>query len=175
MKTKPSTEYAVLGSMFSGPKHGYEILKFIKDNLNSIWHIAPSQLYTILKRLETEGLLDSIRQEQPSRPSKRVFSLKTEGRRRFMDWLHSPNRHVRDLRIEFLAKLFFFKNLGIPGAKPLVDSQISLLGVSKKRLEHDLQGHMDPFVRLSIRFKIETIDARLSWLHEDAEPFVNNK
>lgn len=175
MKTKPSTEYAILGSVFSGPRHGYEILKFINDNLNSIWHIAPSQLYAILKRLENGGLLDSTRQEQSSRPSKRVFSLRTAGKNRFVEWLHAPNRHVRDLRIEFLAKLFFFKNLDIPGAKALVNSQINLLEISKKRLEHNLKGQTDPFVRLSISFKIETIDARLNWLHRDAREFVKEK
>ena len=174
MKTKPSTEYVLLGSVFSGPKHGYEILKFINSNLGSIWHIAASQLYSMLKRLENDRLLDSTTKEQLTRPSKRIFSLTPSGKNRFLDWLHSPNRHVRDLRIEFLAKLFFFRNLSMPGGKDLIKAQINLLEISRKRLEHNCVNTKDPFARLSIQFKIESVKAGLSWLSTDAHRYFSN-
>ncbi|MBW2616231.1 MAG: PadR family transcriptional regulator, partial [Deltaproteobacteria bacterium] len=59
MKTKPSTEYALLGALMSGSKHGYEILQFINTALGSTWYVGTSPLYVLLKRLERDGLLHS--------------------------------------------------------------------------------------------------------------------
>ena len=74
MKTKPSTEYVLLGALFLGPKHGYEIMQFLDSTLQSTWQVSTSQLYALLKRLEHDGLLESNLERQETRPSKRVFS-----------------------------------------------------------------------------------------------------
>jgi DNA-binding PadR family transcriptional regulator len=172
MKTKLSSEYALLGALYSGPKHGYEILKFLSDSLGSTWHIAPSQLYMILKRLEKDSLLMGSLKEQSNRPSKRIFTLTSSGRENFLLWLRSPNRHVRDIRVEFIAKLFFFNSLSIPGAKYLVASQIDLLETSKRKLQARHRIENAPFERLSLKFRIDTVDTCLSWLSNDAMGFV---
>jgi len=35
MKDKPATEYALLGSLMSGPRHGYEILQFLETGIGA--------------------------------------------------------------------------------------------------------------------------------------------
>ena len=64
MKTKPSTEYVLLGSLFSGQKHGYEIMQFLESTLESTWRESTSQLYVLLKRLEREGFVHSSLEAQ---------------------------------------------------------------------------------------------------------------
>ena len=111
MKTKPSTDYILLGSLMDGPKHGYEIRQFMNETLDSTWFVGTSQLYLLLKKLEHAGLLRSSLKHQTTRPSKRIYCLTTEGQAAFTSWLYEPIEHVRDFRFEFLAKLFFFNRL----------------------------------------------------------------
>jgi len=171
MKDKPATEYALLGALMSGPRHGYEILQFLETGLGPAWRVSTSQLYVLLKRLENEGLLNSTLETQDTRPSKRVFSITTSGSERFLRWLRSPAEHARDLRIEFLAKLYFFQDLGLQGGSQLVKSQIDILERLQKRLRDRKQAEKDDYNRLVYGFRISTLKGWLNWLKKDAMMF----
>lgn len=172
MKTKPFTEYALLGALMSGPKHGYEILQFLGVALGSTWHVGTSQLYVLLKRLEGDGLLTSSVELQDSLPSKRIFSLTPAGRDAFEEWLHSPTEHVRDLRIEFLAKLFFFNRLSLEGGSELIRAQVQALEKVREGMDQRQKREKDPFKKLTIGFRMATIEAWLQWLDNEATPFI---
>ncbi len=172
MKDKPATEYALMGVLMSGPKHGYEILQLLETGLGPAWSVSTSQLYVLLKRLEKDGLVSSTLQTQDTRPSKRVFSLMPTTEKKFLNWLKSPTDHVRDLRIEFLAKLFFFRNLGLQGGNALVDAEIALLEQVKEGLTAKRRAETDDYNRLVYGFRISTLTGWLNWLKEDAVSFV---
>ena len=172
MKDKPATEYALLGSFMSGPRHGYEILQFLETGLGPAWRVSTSQLYVLLKRMDKEGLVSSTLKTQDTRPSKRVFSIMPPGEKRFLDWLKSPTDHVRDLRIEFLAKLFFFHNLGLHGGEALVDAQIALLEQVKKGLMARSRAEKDDYTQLVYGFRISTLTGWLNWLKKEAILFI---
>jgi PadR family transcriptional regulator AphA len=172
MKTKPSTEYALLGALMAGPGHGYEILEFINTALGSAWYVGTSPLYVLLKRLERDGLIYSRIETQETRPSKRVFTLTSEGKKVFLKWLYSPTEHVRELRIEFLAKLFFFHHLSLDGGSGLIKGQVQVLEKIKERIEQRHKKEKDPFKKLVFGFKMTTIEAWLRWLIKQAEPFI---
>jgi len=172
MKDKPATEYALLGVLMSGPKHGYEILQLLETWLGPAWSVSTSQLYVLLKRLEKEGSVNSTLQTQDTRPSKRVFSLRPTAEKKFLDWLKSPTEHVRDLRIEFLAKLFFFRNLGLEGGDALVSAQIALLKQVKEGLMAKRRTERDDYKRLVYGFRVSTLAGWLNWLKREAISFV---
>ncbi|MDY7038981.1 MAG: PadR family transcriptional regulator [Thermodesulfobacteriota bacterium] len=172
MKTKPSTEYALLGALISGPRHGYEIMRFLNTALGSTWHVGGSQLYTLLKRLEEANLLSSNVETQETRPSKRVFSLMPAGKVAFLEWLHSTTEHVRDLRIEFLGKLFFFDRLSLKEGDKLIEAQMHLLQQIRERIREKEKTEKDPFNRLVLGFKTATVEAWLQWLIKKAAPFI---
>ncbi|MGD8226923.1 MAG: PadR family transcriptional regulator [Desulfobacteraceae bacterium] len=171
-KTRPTTEYALLGAIMCGPEYGYEIMQFLKASLASIWYVSPSQLYTLLRKLERQGLLRSAIETQETRPSKRVFSLTAAGEKSFLAWLHSPTAHVRDLRIEFLAKLFFFHHLSLKGANELVEAQIMHLQKLRGRIQKKGERERNPYEKLVLRFRLRTLDAWCRWLIEEAKPFM---
>lgn len=126
----------------------------------------------LLKRLEKEGWVCSTFQPQETRPSKRVFSLMPLGETRFREWLNSPTDHVRDLRIEFLAKLYFFKELDLERGSGLVAAQIAVLDEIKERLAAKRRAEQDAYKRLVYSFRISILKAWLTWLKEEAAPFV---
>jgi DNA-binding PadR family transcriptional regulator len=172
VKDKPATEYALLGALISGPRHGYEILQYLEAGLGPAWSVSTSQLYALLKRLDKKGLVGSTLETQDTRPSKRVFSILEQGEKNFMEWLKSPTDHVRDLRIEFLAKLFFFHNLDLRGANALVNAQIAVLAQVKDGLSARRAVEKDDYNRLVYGFRISTLTGWLNWLKNDAIPFV---
>lgn len=173
MKAESSTTYAILGALMPGPRHGYEILQFLEQGLGTAWSASTSQLYVLLKRLEKEGWVGSSLELQDTRPSKRVFSITPAGEIKFLEWLKSPTDHVRDLRIEFLAKLFFFHSLGLQGGDALVDAQIGLLEQVKNGLMAKRRREREDYKRLVYGFRISTLTGWLNWLKEEAVSFVN--
>jgi DNA-binding PadR family transcriptional regulator len=172
MKDKPATEYALFGALMSEPRHGYEILQFLETGLGPAWRVSTSQLYALLKRLDKEGLVNSTLETQDTRPSKRVFSIMPAGRKRFLKWLKSPTGHARDLRIEFLAKLYFFHYLDIQGGKDLVNSQIALLEQFQAILRKKKLAEGDDYKRLVYGFRISTLKGWLDWLKKEAALFL---
>jgi DNA-binding PadR family transcriptional regulator len=172
MKNRLRTEYVLLGTLFQGPKHGYEIMLFLDTALQSTWQVSSSQLYVLLKKLESQGLLKCSLKAQKTRPAKRVFSLTPAGKKGFLEWLRSPVEHVRDLRIEFIAKLFFFHRHSLKGGEDLIKIQIELLEGLKKKIKRKRAKEGDPFKKLVFEIKIITIEAWLQWLRKQATPFI---
>jgi DNA-binding PadR family transcriptional regulator len=172
MPLKSATEFVVLGALMSGARHGYEIMQFLGSALEATWRVSTSQLYVLLKRLEEEGCLESSPESQGTRPPKRVFNLTDQGREIFLEWLSAPVEHVRDFRMEFLCKLFFFDSLSLAGAHDLVEAQIRVLKQRLHRL-HSRSGQDDGrFMRLVYSFKTRNVECLLSWLWQDARPFA---
>ena len=174
MKTRHATEHVLLGAMMCGARYGYEMLQFLEDTLGSTWRVSTSQLYSLLKRLEEEGLVKSKIKPQDTRPSKRIFSLTSEGRSVFRKWLKTPCQHVRDMRVEFLAKIFFIKNLSLANGKELVEKQKGLLEGSRSRFLLLMEKEMDPYRKLVLGFKLTTVDAWLKWLVTQAREYMES-
>ena len=82
-----SPEYVLLGFLNQQPAHGYDLHERIEAELGQIWHISLSQIYNILKRLETQGYISGVLQEQEKLPARKWFRLTAAGGRRFADWL----------------------------------------------------------------------------------------
>jgi len=169
------TEYVVFGALMSGARHGYEIMRFLRSALETTWRLSTSQLYVLLKRLEQEGFLESHAESQESRPSKRVFDLTVAGRKTFLDWLSSPVEHVRDFRMEFLCKMFFFEHLSLVGAKDLVEKQIGVLEKLSDKIQGKTRKDEDRFVELVYGFKASNVACLVSWLKQEALPFAERK
>jgi len=175
MKTKPSTEFVLLGSLMDGAKHGYEIRQFMSEALDPTWFVGTSQLYLLLKKLEKSGLLESSLKPQSTRPAKRIYGVTPEGRAAFMHWLDQPIGHMRNFRFEFLAKLFFLHHLSLAGGERLIRSQVKIFEKLQQSLKEKIKAEDDAYNRLVFDFKLSTTKARREWLLKQAKPFVQGK
>ena len=172
MQDRSLTEYVVLGALIAAPRHGYEIKQFLGSTLESTLRVSTSQLYALLKRLEQEGLLQGNLETQETRPSKRVLTLTDDGKDIFSDWLHSPTMHVRDFRMEFMTKLFFFFHYAMPGAEKLVDAQVSLIKTRMEEIRDQSEKNTDPFKILVFEYRIQMMEGIYSWLSTNALSFA---
>src|SRR4051794_24017606 len=125
VKAPLTMEYALLGFLRDEPMHAYEMYQKLHEAeaLGLVWRIKQSQLYALLARLEEIGYLTTVTAPQETRPARKMMSMSPEGREAFETWRETPVHHGRDLRQEFLAKLYFAQLEGSACAARLLEAQ----------------------------------------------------
>ena len=166
MSFKLSPEYALLGILMTGPKHGYEMHSYFSSHMDQFWRLSMSQIYALLKRMEKNGVVISKGEWQNNRPAKKIFSITQTGKEGFLNWIYSPVNHVRNLRIEFMAKLFFIKELKLKRATDIIDQQIAILQEKLHLLQPPKEKIMDEFQKALHSFKIAQTTSAINWLKE---------
>ncbi len=158
------TEYTVLGALSLGEAHGYDVFKFLNDNLADVCRFGRSQTYAVLSRLEQEGLVLHDKVYQENLPAKKVFRLTATGEKVFDAWMTSPVAHIRDLRVEFLVKLFF-AGLKPPGVREqFVADQMEVCREKAKSLEETKMGVETPIQMLALDYRISIVHSTIEWL-----------
>ncbi len=185
--TYPIT-YGVLGLLaFWGPLSGYDLKRLFDHMLAPMWGAAHSQIYHELRRMKDLGWVDMEREEQESRPDKKVYSITPSGREALTAWQAQP-ASVLQLRDELLLKILFgsfasHDDLVTNVQKGIAEHEIRLLNY-RQNLHHiptrgeriqegrrhnpytDTQEEEDPFFNLIARFAIELETTYLHWLYE---------
>ena len=79
-KKRKHGEFLVLMALSDGPKHGYEVAKYIEDKSNGFFRMAFGSLYPILHNLEKNNFVTvEIENEDSARPRK-VYKLTKLGK-----------------------------------------------------------------------------------------------
>jgi PadR family transcriptional regulator, regulatory protein AphA len=163
-----TTELALLGFLYEQPMYGYEIHQRMSDpsGLGQVWQVKQSQLYALMAKLEEEGFLSAEIQMQEARPPRKVFHLTAIGTQVFLDWLHSPVEHSRDMRLDFLVKLYFIQKEGTGAVSQLMLKQREVvLGWLCYQDEHTPVPQIPPTYEWYVRqFRTEQNRAFLAWL-----------
>ena len=83
-------EAAVLGLLCENPLYGYTIEKIIDDRGMRYWtDIGFSSIYYVLKRLESRELITSSCEQQENKPSRKVYTITSDGRELMKDKVRS--------------------------------------------------------------------------------------
>ncbi|NTU65329.1 MAG: winged helix DNA-binding protein [Chloroflexi bacterium] len=164
-----SPEYVLLGFLNQQPAHGYDLHERIEAELGQIWHISQSQTYNILNRLETQGYIAGVLQEQEKLPARKRFRLTAAGRRRFEDWLSAATESsTRAIRVEFITRLYFACAISSASARTVIDQQIVSTQDGLLHLQA-LLGELPPdqaFNRLGLDFRVQQLTSVIAWLNE---------
>ena len=168
-------EYAVLALLLSGPKHGYEMARqFEGEDLGEVCPIEQSLLYTYLRNVEERGLVEWTEARVGNRPPRKLFELSSHGRDLSETWLDTPVERLRDVRIDFLLKLYFLHELDAGRERALVAAQIAACERYFERLaarEQESTG----FSKLVAASKRSGAEATLKWLREHAAQLEHPK
>ena len=99
--------YGVLGLLaFWGPMSGYDLKQLFDHVLSPMWGAAHSQIYNELRRLKDLGWVEMEREEQETRPDRKVYSITREGHEALAAW-QALAPTVLQLRDELLLKITF--------------------------------------------------------------------
>jgi DNA-binding PadR family transcriptional regulator len=178
-------EHALLGllAMAEGrqPAYGYDLARQFADGqpLGEVLRLEPGMLYHHLKTLERQGWVDSTTEAQSTRPARRTFRLTPAGRAELDRWLSEPVARTREIRLEFLLKLYFAGALDPVRRAVLVREQRSVLTGLADSLERQLVDHVGNaattghhpatgFRRDVLRLRLAQTEAALGWINDAA-------
>ncbi|MHA2365159.1 MAG: PadR family transcriptional regulator [Candidatus Hodarchaeales archaeon] len=98
----------MLGFLSIKERTGYDLKHDMDQGTSRLfWNAKQSQIYTTLKRIEQENLVESIIEPQKDRPDRRVYKITEKGRNNLIEWLKQPNMSLAQVKNPFLLKLFF--------------------------------------------------------------------
>ena len=161
-------EYILLGLLFKNPKHGYELHKVIKHSqeISTIWYVKPGKLYSLLERLENDGLLSSKYIPSEKTPGRKEFCITEEGKCTFLNWILLPVRKAREMRLVFHARLYFALDKGGETAFKLIEAQRKECRRWTESMHSQLVEDKEPdFITKQIfNYRIGQIEAVCVWL-----------
>ncbi|MFE2354153.1 PadR family transcriptional regulator [Streptomyces parvulus] len=83
-------EHAILVSLLEKPGSGYELARRFERSIGYFWTATHQQIYRVLGRMESGGLLHVREVPQQGRPDKKEYSVTAPGRAALSAWLHEP-------------------------------------------------------------------------------------
>jgi DNA-binding PadR family transcriptional regulator len=161
-----AVENTLLGLLKQQPRHGYDLAREFEDGtpLGEVLHLDTSMLYAYLKKLEGVGLIASDIEANDPRPPRKVFALTSKGEAVLDGWLHEPVGRTRDLRLEFLLKLYIARLLDSDVADGLVVRQRGVCEGLVAKLQAQAASEPDDFRRLVLEMRLAQNEALLNWL-----------
>jgi len=100
-----------------------------------------------------------------------VFRITPSGEEAFWNWATAPVRHLRDVRVEFIAKLYFLHLLAPDRMEGLINDEIEVLGRIRSRLARrkGLRVEDELIGRLTLSFRLGQLQATIDWLRNCAQ------
>lgn len=167
--TQPA-EHAILGLLYfeEGGGHGYDLARHFQDDspLGDVLKLEPGMLYHHLKKLARTGWVTVDVEPQGTRPPRQVYTLTDEGKTELLRWLREPVQHTREIRLEFLVKLYFARLLDPALATDLVRGQLDRSREMESALETRLSNAPDlsAFARQVLDLRLLQTRAAITWL-----------
>jgi DNA-binding PadR family transcriptional regulator len=157
-------EYVPLALLEPRASHGYDLHRAIGCDpvLRSIWRLGRSELYFLLKKLENRDWILPQASEVVLGPRRTTYVITQTGREALHTWLATPVPNPRDLRAEFLAKVYLGRVTGAPETPELLRGQRQVLEERLARQKGAI--HTTGFVRHVYSLRSLQTQAALEWL-----------
>jgi DNA-binding PadR family transcriptional regulator len=110
-------KHAVLGFLIDRPMHGYALKRALSPALPPDQQVNDGILYPLLKRMETERLVQKRVEQGSGARTRNVFHATDEGRQEFARWLAGADDERDEVAYDFLLghpfliKCLFFDKL----------------------------------------------------------------
>jgi PadR family transcriptional regulator, regulatory protein AphA len=182
--------YGMLGLLaLWGPLSGYDLKHVCDHILAPMWGVVQSQVYKELRRMQELGWVEMEREEQESRPDRKVYSITEKGSAALRSWQGQPPE-VFQIRDELLLKVLFGtfatpSDLARNLRSSIAEHEMRLLAYRQNVLSLPMQGAFrhdnqrpnpygvesqeDPYLNLIARFAIAFEQTYLHWLYEALE------
>ncbi|MFI6004884.1 PadR family transcriptional regulator [Streptomyces sp. NPDC051366] len=134
-------EHAILVSLLEKPGSGYELARRFDRSIGYFWTATHQQIYRVLKRMETDGMLAVREVAQQGRPDKKEYSVAGPGRTALSRWLHEPIE-PESLRHDLAVKI---RGAAFDDPAALVHEVERHRQVHRDRLAHYLVGELRDF------------------------------
>lgn len=105
-------ELAILGLLKDRPMHGYQLSRELGESLGGFWRVSYGSLYPTLRRLESQGQVESVPGDGSSAARrKNVYRITEKGERLFFELLQETPGDNASEDSRFRVRLAFFRYL----------------------------------------------------------------
>ncbi|OGO79349.1 MAG: PadR family transcriptional regulator [Clostridiales bacterium GWB2_37_7] len=115
-----SINYAILGILSYKSMTGYDLKKIIQDSTFMHWSGNNNQIYKSLVELLDKGLVTNVVKHQDSSPSKKIYTITSEGLATLKDWVLFTCDPI-EIKKPFLVQLAWSKQLNTSELNMLLD------------------------------------------------------
>jgi DNA-binding PadR family transcriptional regulator len=103
-----SLKMSILGLVSYKEMTGYDIYKLFDGSLKFFFSAQQSQIYRELNELEKSGFVSVRREEQESRPTRKLYSVTEQGEEELFEWLVDCDEEPHFAqRLPYMTKVFF--------------------------------------------------------------------
>lgn len=101
-------KYILLGFLNYHPMSGYDLKSLMDRSTSHFWHAYHSQIYTTLRKLEEDGLLESEEIESEEvKLNRRVYAVTEAGQQELKAWQRQTMTEMSPVKEDLLVRLFF--------------------------------------------------------------------
>lgn len=172
-------EYAVLGLLRQRPAYGYELQRQLSggQGLARVCPVEPAMVYAILKSLSGLELIDG-EWDNSTYPPRAVYAATTEGDARFQRWLHQPVGRLREVRLDFMVKLYFLleEDEERLQARDLIEDQMGVCETYAQGIEREMADVAGgSFDELALAAKLSAARLTRDWLTDCLKSIEGNR
>jgi DNA-binding PadR family transcriptional regulator len=178
-----SIQYAILGLLSWKPLTGYDLKKIIQESAFMYWSANNNQIYKSLIQLLNEGLATSETRHQESLPSKKVYTITDEGRKKLDEWVSSAPE-LPEFKKNFLIQLAWAGSLEYEKLDALLmgyEEEIRLQVLARQELKKrgvfmPGQSERERFLWEAINDNIlDSYEAELTWVRSTRNAISEKK
>lgn len=169
-----SPEFVLLGFLYGHPAHGYLLHQQLMEVFGHIWHASQSQTYNILKRLDSQGYINSKAVSQVKLPPRQRLNITDLGKKRFESWLKQPTKSsVHAIRVEFITRLYFTQLYFPQDTQKMIRAQVEVVEAGLDALQKGLDNlsAQQTFDRLALGLRVKLLKSVVSWLNGCQQAF----
>ena len=86
-----SVKHALLALLSEGPKYGLQLREEFEANTGQVWPLNVGQVYTTLQRLERDGLVAALGDDEELEPGpQKAYRITENGSAELAEWLRVP-------------------------------------------------------------------------------------
>lgn len=174
------TKYVILGLLLESPMSGYDVKKWTEASIAYFWDLSYGQIYPTLKKMENEGLVSMEIDDDGDGPRKKVYSITTEGRKFFCNWMKDAPADDR-YKSENTLKLFFGNSVSpdvsIENLNKYREYQfknLELMNSIKKKIMSFPESDFRFYKLLTVNKGISVYSASIAWADETID-LINNR
>ena len=162
-------EYGILGLLREKPAYSYELQRHFsgKQGLGRVCPVEPGMVYASLKSLSGLELIDG-RWDNSSYPPKAVYTTTDLGEMTFQRWLLAPVGRIREVRHDFMVKLYFALREDKELAARLIEAQLAATRDYAGEIAEEQKAFQDPgsFDAIVLGSKASAARITIEWLEK---------
>jgi len=165
-----TSSYAILGLLSFARMSGYDLAAVAQRSVTQVWPISKTQIYTELRRLSAQGLIEGREAERSGGPAKTLFDLTDAGERELDAWLAGDTTYGMRVRAPAVLKLLLGHRAGPSQTRAELGrfrDRVSERLQELERLTSVLDRHPDAFYAwATAQFGVRVCQAIIAWIDE---------